>query len=410
APARVQAMDTGGAWVELARKDWGDWAASFRIEPGHDVRFRALVDGDWVESCWFTHPGGRTPGGGETCGGGGSTPAEGFDASFRPKAGNAWWVEVFVDADRPLAGVDARADGGAWVPLEKRSWGAWARSFHVPDGSIVEFRARAADGSTDVSERYRWPSATRVDGGEPAPGTVDVAFAPKAGNAWWVEAIVVADGQPVTRVEARAAGGAWHEMAYREWGAWAASFHVPAGAQVEFRATTPDGTDVSHRFTWPDARPIGSAGAWPEEGSYARYDVTTQLAPGVMEQRYIDHVYHDGRWWHHVAGHFDDGHQRQEIAQWGHDAPPRCATEVAPGSAGGCYGVTVLRKDAEATHREGDPFTAATWYGEHVPDCRCNNDHAEWDQATGLVVGHYNSGTTWVDRLLLDTDAPMRAA
>jgi hypothetical protein len=153
-PVRVQAMDTGGAWVELQRKDWGDWAASFRIEPGHDVRFRALVDGAWAESCWFTHPGGRTPTGGETCGAGTAPPpADGFDARFSPRPGNAWWVEVFVEADRPLAGVDARANGGAWVALEKRSWGAWAKSFHVPDGSIVEFRARATDGATDMSGR-----------------------------------------------------------------------------------------------------------------------------------------------------------------------------------------------------------------------------------------------------------------
>ena len=54
----VQAMDTGGPWTAMAyRADWGSWTASFRIEPGNQVRFRATwSDGAIIESCWFTHP------------------------------------------------------------------------------------------------------------------------------------------------------------------------------------------------------------------------------------------------------------------------------------------------------------------------------------------------------------------
>src|SRR5581483_7932482 len=35
---RVEAMDTGGPWVELTKRAWGSWAASFHVEPGHTVR------------------------------------------------------------------------------------------------------------------------------------------------------------------------------------------------------------------------------------------------------------------------------------------------------------------------------------------------------------------------------------
>ena len=68
APERVLAQDEGGAWKELTLRSWGAWAGSFHVEPGNDVRFRAMVDGDWYESCWFTHPQGVAPDGSQTCG------------------------------------------------------------------------------------------------------------------------------------------------------------------------------------------------------------------------------------------------------------------------------------------------------------------------------------------------------
>lgn len=152
----AEARDTGGAWVPLTKRSWGAWAASFHIEPGHEVQFAVrFSDGKIQESCWFTHPQGV-----EQCG---ASPEPAQDwAAFRPKAGNEWWVETYVDSGKPLAGVDARANGGAWISLAKRSWGAWAASFRVPDGSLVEFRARATDGATDLSGSYRWSSATLV--------------------------------------------------------------------------------------------------------------------------------------------------------------------------------------------------------------------------------------------------------
>src|SRR5437899_2585636 len=39
--AKVEGMDTNGPWVTLAKQGWGDYGASFHIEAGHLVRFRA---------------------------------------------------------------------------------------------------------------------------------------------------------------------------------------------------------------------------------------------------------------------------------------------------------------------------------------------------------------------------------
>jgi hypothetical protein len=66
-PTQVLARDDGGPWVPLALQSWGAWAGSFHIEPGHKVQFRAQVDGAWLESCWFTHPGGLSPTGTQVC-------------------------------------------------------------------------------------------------------------------------------------------------------------------------------------------------------------------------------------------------------------------------------------------------------------------------------------------------------
>ena len=152
-PSAVQAMDTNGAWTTLSFKDYGEWAGSFRIEPGNEVRFRAQHNGVWTESCWYSHPAGVA-----RCGtGGGTEPTPGtFSATFRNARGNEWWVEVDVSASGgTLAGVDARVNGGSWVALTKQSYGSWAKSFAA--SGTVEFRARSTDGQTSMSGPYAWP-------------------------------------------------------------------------------------------------------------------------------------------------------------------------------------------------------------------------------------------------------------
>ena len=165
APRAAQARDTGGDWRTLTLRDWGAWAASFHIDPGHDVQFRAQdAGGAWHESCWFTHPDGIAQ-----CEEPPTPPPSGeFDATFHDPGGNEWWAQVEVDANAPLAAVDARVVGDEWHALTLRDWGAWAASFHVPDGSRVEFRATSTDGEVDLSGRYSWPDGTLV---APPPDT-----------------------------------------------------------------------------------------------------------------------------------------------------------------------------------------------------------------------------------------------
>jgi predicted phosphodiesterase len=157
--ARVESMDTGGAWVVLPKQSWGDYAASYHVEPGHLVQHRAvLTNGSIVTSCWYTHPGATCT---TTAPAPAPTPAPGtFAATFKNVRGNAWWVESDVAVSGgTLAGVDARVNGGAWIALAKTSWGSWAKSIAAPSGSHVEFRARATDGQAATSASYAWPPA-----------------------------------------------------------------------------------------------------------------------------------------------------------------------------------------------------------------------------------------------------------
>ena len=155
--AKVEASLDGGAWKPLTDRGWG-WAASHHAPSGTIVRFRATSAAGAVDlsGCyrWTT----ATP---VACPGDGTPPpGGGFDATFRNVKGNAWWIQADVTATGgTLAGVDARVNGGAWIPLVKQSWGSWAKSIHAPSGSTVELRARATDGGADVSAAYRWPPA-----------------------------------------------------------------------------------------------------------------------------------------------------------------------------------------------------------------------------------------------------------
>lgn len=152
---RLEARVDGGPWQDLEQRRWGAWAASFHVPAGSTVEFRASDDfGRSALSDTFRWPD--------------ATPvvpdgdAGGFQADFAPKPGNEWWVETAVEANAPLQTVAARVDGGAWQALTLRDRGAWAGSFHVPAGSVVEFRATGSDGGQDLSGRYAWPDARLV--------------------------------------------------------------------------------------------------------------------------------------------------------------------------------------------------------------------------------------------------------
>jgi hypothetical protein len=181
-------------------------------------------------------------------------PPSGFDATFSTNGGNEWWVAVRVDANQPLAGVDARVNGGAWRALTKQSWGEWAASFNVPSGRGNHFQDSATIGATDASGNYLWPSGTPTSGGgtPPPPSGFTATWRNVRGNEWWVETDVSASGGTLAGVDVRVNGGAWTAMTKQSWGSWAKSIHVSPGSNVEFRAKSTTGAfSQSGGYRWP---------------------------------------------------------------------------------------------------------------------------------------------------------------
>ena len=256
AVTQLEVRDTGGAWATLSKQPYGKWGGGYHVEPGHRVEFRATLSNGIVRtSCAYEHPGGGCAEGGDSA----------FDATFSGVKGNEWWVEARVSANEPLAKVEARVDGGEWKALTLRSWGAWAASFHMPQGSLVQLRATGASGATELSGCYRWTDATPADCSsepEPAPG-LHATFDHKGGNEWWVELKLDANFQP-DDVLARDDGGPWVHLDLRSWGHHAASFRIEPGHKVQFMAEVwQDGTLhqlVSCWFTHPEGvTPTGGA-------------------------------------------------------------------------------------------------------------------------------------------------------
>lgn len=177
-----------------------------------------------------------------------STSSGNFAAAFSVPAGvNEWWVEVAVSANQPLQKVEAQANGGAWTALTKQGWGNWAKSFQVPAGSSVVFRATSTSGAAVDSQAFNWLNGGSGGGGGPFTAT----FTPKAvGNDWWVEVDVGAN-QPLSGVQAQVNSGAWTPLAKQSWGSWAKSMPAPNGSQVTFRALNATGIIVtSQPTTW----------------------------------------------------------------------------------------------------------------------------------------------------------------
>lgn len=145
--SRVWARVDGGPPQSLTKTDWGTWGRGMGVPEGALVSFeaeaadgaRAASDGSWR---WPD----RTP-----------TEAPALEASFRKGGANEWWVEVWVDADKPVKGVSASLDGKAPVSLSRTNWGSWAKSIHAPPGTMVRFTAVATDGSEGTSAPMAWP-------------------------------------------------------------------------------------------------------------------------------------------------------------------------------------------------------------------------------------------------------------
>lgn len=138
----VEARVNGGSWRALSPTSWGTWAKSFFVAAGSSVEFRATSTfGGTATSEVFVWLGGGT----------------GFSPTFEPRSQtNQWWVEVKVTSGSVVKKVEVRVGSGAWIDLPATSWGTWAKSFFVPNGSSLVFRATNDLGNTAESSAYIW--------------------------------------------------------------------------------------------------------------------------------------------------------------------------------------------------------------------------------------------------------------
>lgn len=241
--SKVEVRIAGTFWRPMSKSSWGAWTSSYNTPAGTKVEFLATdANGAVSQSAPFTWLDGNLTK--PSVAPGAPPPPPPFDATFNLTEGvNEWWVEVRVAAPDPVTAVDVQVNGGAWTPLSATSWGTWAKSFYVAQGSLVRFRATASFGAQDTSDTYKW----LVKEGEPFNPT----FLPRAqDNNWWVE-VEVRSGVPVVQVDAQVNGGSWTNLPKTSWGTWAKSFHVPDGSQVRFRATSEAGeTALSASYLW----------------------------------------------------------------------------------------------------------------------------------------------------------------
>lgn len=421
---QVEARDDGGAWMQLNRPSWAPcnhYVGSFHIEPGHRVQFRALAPGSDtpVTSCWFTHPAGA-----EQC-----DTATPFSATFKPKPGNEWWVEVFVEGNHPIAGVDVRNADGPWKALTKRSWGAWAASIHIPDFSYIQFRARDTAGVYDFDTyAYFWPSADRY----PENSVPDASFSHVGGNEWWIQTTVYSNFEP-TFVQARVDQGSWKDLKLQNWGDYAAAINAPTGSQVRFRAGH-DATNavVSHWcYQWPEGRAVECDipivhPTWPKEGSFVKYETDGGMGvPGYSEDSdsQITLTFRDGRWtgtctvrervWH--DGELTNDTTTTQTVSF---SPPS-QTKASPGEGVTSQYIEGCSKSSENLVSGGET-THAIQLGASVPTIRGQRgiEHPEASAYSDHIVVADNELSlvlTWgLARMhsgdsgrLVDTDAPI---
>jgi PKD repeat protein len=193
-----------------------------------------------------------------------SAPA--YAPTFKVGSGvNEWWVEVHVSPSAQK--VEAQANGGTWVPLAKTNWGAWAKSFHVPKGSTVAFRATDASGQAATSAPVTWLAPT---GTNPTPPAYAPTFQVSSSvNEWWVDVRV---SPAAAKVEAQVNGGAWTPLAKTNWGSWAKSIHAPKGSDVAFRATDANGqAATSAPVTWMSGSQPGPTAPPPQPAFTATF-------------------------------------------------------------------------------------------------------------------------------------------
>lgn len=188
-----------------------------------------------------------------------------------PAGDGVWYLDLRTGAKETHVPV------GSWTALrgpiagnlggDGKTW--WAISVHssAKGGAFKVFRTDApckvAFGSWAVSDPCAAGGTTTPLPPPPPPpptGSFAATFTPTGGNDWWVQ-VKVGANQPLSGVDARVNGGAWKPLTLRSWGDWAASFHVPAGSQVQFQARATSGeAATSGCYTWPGRTPVACSG------------------------------------------------------------------------------------------------------------------------------------------------------
>jgi outer membrane protein assembly factor BamB len=143
-------------------------------------------------------------------------------------------LQASVEADREVAHVEVRVDGGGWQPMARTPWGTWAAL--APRGASVELRATDLAGTAAESGPLPWPSGSR----EPFTASFAPVAVPGPAAQWWVEVRVDASA-PVAAVTAHVGDGPAVPLQPTAWGTWARSLHVPPGAALDYEAADADG-------------------------------------------------------------------------------------------------------------------------------------------------------------------------
>jgi hypothetical protein len=170
-----------------------------------------------------------------------------FQPSFTIGSGaNNWWVEVYTSSD--VTSVDAIGrDGQFYLPLVKRSWGAWAATAPsaLANGDLVQFVAhRSSDSSSAASSDFGWLTQTPTT----SPGWASTFTVGTGASTTWVEVYVSASA---TAVDVKVGSGAWTALTHQTYGAWAKAMNVAAGSKVLFRATRSDSAKAySSVYNW----------------------------------------------------------------------------------------------------------------------------------------------------------------
>jgi len=204
------------------------WAWTAPATPGTYTVKLGVFDPVWTSPPWHWKDSAATI----SVGTGGT-----FQPSFRVGDGaNSWWIEVYTSDD--VTGMDVIGGNGRfYLPLTKRSWGAWAGTApsELASGDLVQFVARrSTDGSSAASANFGWLT---TQGPATTPGW-SCTFSIGTGAS--TSRVEVNTSTAAVAVEVKAGTGTFTALTKETTTRWAKAMTVPAGTKVIFRAKSAD--------------------------------------------------------------------------------------------------------------------------------------------------------------------------